>query len=68
VLSSLNIDKNRPLLITVENNSFDKFDDEKMKVIKFLDDNNYDLINTIGVTMFFYPKDKIKMIYESIKI
>ena len=68
VLSSLNIEKNRPLLITVENNSFDKFNDEKLKVIKFLDDNNYDLINTIGVTMFFYPKDKIKMIYESIKI
>lgn len=68
ILRSINFSKIMPTLITIEdNNIFTNFDSKKEK-IEFLKNNNYELINIIGVTLFFFKKSEIEKIPEIIKI
>ena len=39
-----------------------------IKKIIFLKEKNYELINIIGVTMFFVKKDSVSLISDLIKI
>ncbi len=68
VLKGLDFNKIKPFLFTIEDNSFDMKNLEKLKKINFLYEKNYELINVIGVTMFFVKKEFIPKISELIKI
>ena len=64
----IDFDKINPTLFTIEDNSFDKNNKIKKKKIIFLKEKNYELINIIGVTMFFVKKDSVSEMNELIKI
>jgi len=68
VLMGIDFDKINPTLFTIEDNSFDLNNEIKKKKIIFLKEKNYELINIIGVTMFFVKKDSVSEISELIKI
>jgi len=68
VLMGIDFDKINPTLFTIEDNSFDLNNEIKKKKIIFLKEKNYELINIIGVTMFFVKKDSVSLISDLIKI
>ena len=68
VLMGIDFDKINPTLFTIEDNSFDLNNEIKKKKIIFLKEKNYELINIIGVTMFFVKKDSVSQISDLIKI
>ena len=68
VLMGIDFSKINPFLFTIEDNSFDLTNEIKKKKIIFLKENNYELINIIGVTMFFVKKDYVPEINDLIKI
>jgi len=68
VLMGIDFSKINPFLFTIEENSFDLTNEKKKKKIIFLKENNYELINIIGVTMFFVKKDYVPEINDLIKI
>ena len=68
VLMGIDFSKINPTLFTIEDNSFDLNNEIKRKKIIFLKEKNYELINIIGVTMFFVKKDSVSEISDLIKI
>ena len=64
----IDFSKINPTLFTIEDNSFDLNNEIKKKKIIYLKEKNYELINIIGVTMFFVKKDSVSEIIELIKI
>ena len=68
VLAGLDFNKINPFLFTIEDNSFDLKNLEKLEKINFLYEKKYELINIIGVTMFFVKKENVPKIIELIKI
>tara|TARA_B100001057_G_scaffold254103_1_gene254361 strand:+ start:271 stop:969 length:699 start_codon:yes stop_codon:yes gene_type:complete len=64
ILRSLDFEKVRPILITLEDNSFIIDSEQKVEKIKFMKENNYELINIIGVTLFFLRKDYLNTLQE----
>ena len=68
VLMGIDFSKINPTLFTIEDNSFDLNNEIKKKKIIFLKEKNYELINIIGVTMFFVKKDFVSQISDLIKI
>ena len=68
VLMGIDFSKINPILFTIEDNSFDLNNEIKKKKIIFLKEKNYELINIIGVTMFFVKKDTVSEISDIIKI
>lgn len=68
VLMGIDFSKINPTLFTIEDNSFDLNNEIKKKKIIFLKEKNYELINIIGVTMFFVKKDSVSEISDLIKI
>lgn len=68
VLMGIDFSKINPILFTIEDNSFDLNNEIKKKKIIFLKEKNYELINIIGVTMFFVKKDSVSLISDLIKI
>ena len=68
VLMGIDFSKINPTLFTIEDNSFDLNNEIKKKKIIYLKEKNYELINIIGVTMFFVKKDSVSLISDLIKI
>ena len=68
VLTGIDFKTVNPFLLTIEDNSFNLKNENKEKKINFLREKKYELINIIGVTMFFVKKDDIDKISELIKI
>ena len=68
VLNGIDFKKYKPMLLTIEDNSFNLNDPSKLKKISFMKKNNYEIINIIGVTMFFINKNKVLEINNLIKI
>ena len=68
VLTGIDFKTVNPFLLTIEDNSFNLKNVNKEKKINFLREKKYELINIIGVTMFFVKKDNIDKISELIKI
>ena len=68
VLMGIDFSKINPTLFTIEDNSFDLNNEIKKKKIIYLKEKNYELINIIGVTMFFVKKDSVSEISDIIKI
>ena len=68
VLKGIDFEKIDPLLLTVEDNSFDFNNDKKMEKINFMKSKNYEILNIIGVTMFFIKKKSVDSLKDLIKI
>lgn len=68
ILNGIDFTKIKPYLFTIEDNSFDFNDSIKKEKINFMAQKNYQLINVIGVTMFFVKKSSVDEIIEQIKI
>ena len=68
VLNGIDFKKYKPMLLTIEDNSFNLNNPSKLKKISFMKKNNYEIINIIGVTMFFINKNKVLEINNLIKI
>ena len=68
ILKSINFNRINPLLFSIEENSFFLENDSKKQKISFMKEKNYELINVIGVTMFFVRKDMVASIADWIKI
>lgn len=68
VLESINFKKSKPILISVEDNGFNLNKKTKLQKINYLKKKNYQLINIIGVTMFFLNKQYKNKINQFIKI
>ena len=60
ILRSVDFKKIKPILITVEDNSFIINSTQKVEKIELMKTNNYELINIIGVTLFFIRKDYLE--------
>ena len=68
IIKSINFKEINPILLTIEDNEiFTNFDLKKEK-IQYLKEHNYELINIIGVTLFFIKIDHLDKIAEMIKI
>ena len=68
IIKEINFQIIKPLLFTIEDNFFNSNQEIKKEKINFMNDNNYTLINIIGVTMFFLKKDMTNKIHDLIKI
>ena len=68
ILESIDFEKIDPLLITIEDNSFELNNKTKIKKINFMKTKNYELLNVIGVTLFFVKKSSIKNLKNLTKI
>ena len=68
VLEGVNFNKINPKLITIEENNFAKISNSNNEKKNYMYERNYILINTIGVTMFFYQKLLLDKISDEIKI
>ena len=68
ILESINYEKTNPYLFTIEENSFFMNNNSKLAKIKFMKEKNYELINIIGVTMFFVKKNLISKITDWISL
>ena len=68
VLKSINFKRSKPILISVEDNGFNLKKKTKLQKIDYLNKKNYQLINIIGVTMFFLNKQYKNKINKFIKI
>ena len=68
VIRGLNFDKFSPKLISIENNNLSIKDYMESEIYKILTNNNYILINKIGVTNFFLKKNLSDDFMNLIKI
>ena len=68
ILNGINFKKISPYLFTIEENSFFMNNSSKLAKIDFMNKNGYELINIIGVTMFFVHKNFISKINDWISI
>lgn len=68
VLHGINFKLTHPDLISLEDNSFSFQNIQKIKKIDYMSSNGYELINFIGVTMFFCRKDLMNKIFEFISV
>tara|TARA_B100000989_G_scaffold2848_1_gene1986 strand:+ start:244 stop:951 length:708 start_codon:yes stop_codon:yes gene_type:complete len=68
ILKGINFQNINPLLFTIEDNSFNSNEQTKKNKINLMNNNNYELINIVGVTMFFIKKDMINKIHDLIRI
>ena len=68
VLEGINFNKINPKLITIEENDFANISNSNNEKKNYMYERNYILINTIGVTMFFYQKLLLDKISDEIKI
>ena len=68
ILKSINFSEINPILLTIEDNEIFTNFDLKKEMIQYLKDKKYELINIIGVTLFFFKKDQVHQISEMIKI
>jgi len=66
VLKTINFKITKPDLISIEDNNFGLNNKQKQKKISFLLKNKYELINIIGVTMFFCKREILKKVYKKI--
>ena len=64
ILEGINFEKINPYLFTIEENSFFMKNNSKLAKIKFMNEKDYELINIIGVTMFFVQKKLISKIND----
>jgi len=68
IIRGIDFQITKPLLFTIEDNFFNSNNETKKEKIDFMNNNNYELFNIIGVTMFFLKKDMLKDIHNLIKI
>ena len=68
ILENIKFDIIKPFLISIENNSFDLFNINKKKIITLMIERDYQMINIIGVTMFFTQKKNINKFYDLISL
>lgn len=68
VIKGIDLEKTKPLLLTIEDNNFDNKADSKIEKIYYMKNLGYELINTVGVTMFFFRNEMISKLSELIKI
>ena len=68
VIKGIDFEKTKPLLLTIEDNNFDNKADSKIEKIYYMKNLGYELINTVGVTMFFFRNEMISKLSELIKI
>jgi len=68
VLNGIDFSKIKPSLLTIEDNSFNIYSTSKKEKIQIMEKNGYQLINIIGVTMFFFDKEHIDGILDQIEI
>ena len=55
-------------MLTIEDNNFDNKAVSKQEKIYYMRYLGYELINTIGVTMFFFKNEMLSELSELIKI
>ena len=55
-------------MISVEDNSFDLHSENKKKIINLMNEKNYEIINIIGVTMFFTKSSSVNKFFDLINI
>ena len=68
VIKSIDLERYKPNLITVENNDLLVKDYLNSDIYKIFEKNNYILVNKIGVTNFFMPNNLAKNLMNLIKI
>jgi len=68
IINSINFEKINPILFTIEENSFDTVNESRNAKIELMKKNNYELINVIGVTMFFIKADMVSKVSDLIRI
>lgn len=68
VIKGIDFKKIKPSLLTIEDNDFDISSNVKKEKIDYMKNQGYELINIIGVTMFFFKKEAINKIFNLIKI
>ena len=68
ILQNIKFDVIQPLLVSIEDNSFDLQNINKKKIIDLMMKQNYQMINIIGVTMFFTQKKNINRFYNLISL
>ena len=68
ILQNINFDTIQPLLVSIEDNSFDLENENKKKIINLMEEKSYQMINVIGVTMFFTNKNKVREFFNLINI
>ena len=68
IIQSINFDVIKPQLISVEDNSFDLHSENKKKIINLMNEKNYQIINIIGVTMFFTKSSSVNKFFDLINI
>tara|TARA_B100000003_G_scaffold198730_1_gene203940 strand:- start:653 stop:1129 length:477 start_codon:yes stop_codon:yes gene_type:complete len=68
ILQNINFDTIQPLLVSIEDNSFDLENENKKKIINLMEKKSYQMINVIGVTMFFTNKNKVREFFNLINI
>tara|TARA_E500000178_G_C16956521_1_gene723953 strand:- start:619 stop:1326 length:708 start_codon:yes stop_codon:yes gene_type:complete len=68
IIKSIDFKKFHPTLITIEENSFNYNEKNKLIISKILKKNGYYLVNIIGVTMIFINKNYYKKIKKFVKI
>ena len=66
VLKTINFKITKPDLISLEDNNFGIKNVQKKKKISFMLKHNYELINIIGVTLFFCKKKILNEVYKKI--
>ena len=68
IIRSIDFQKHKPILVTVEINNFFSNKSNKDEIIKYFSLNSYELFNIIGVTYIFVNKDHIDKVFEYISI
>ena len=68
IIQSIKFDVIKPQLISVEDNSFDLHSENKKKIINLMNEKNYQIINIIGVTMFFTKSSSVNKFFDLINI
>lgn len=68
IVKSIDFQKYKPILVTVEINNFFSNKSNKDEIIKYFSLNSYELFNIIGVTYIFVNKDHIDKVFEYISI
>ncbi len=68
IIRSIDFQKYKPILVTVEINNFFSNKSNKDEIIKYFLLNSYELFNIIGVTYIFVNKDYIDKVFDYISI
>lgn len=68
IIKSINFQKYRPVLVSVEINNFFSNITNKNEIIKYFSLNSYELFNIIGVTFIFVNKDHVNKVFDYISI